>query len=123
MCTVLAETNGFELFDNCKQVVSYAGYDVIENQSGNHFGKTRISKKGNSRIRRILHMPALTAKSKEPAMAALYQRTLAKHGIKMKSIVAVQKKLLQMIYFMFKKGMDYESYYHQNMQEKKEMST
>lgn len=30
--TVVAETNGFLLMENLKQVVSYAGYDVIENQ-------------------------------------------------------------------------------------------
>ncbi len=42
---LLAETNGFELFENAKQLVSYSGYDVIENQSGKHNGKTRISKK------------------------------------------------------------------------------
>ena len=50
-------------FANQRQLVSYAagppgGYDVVENQSGNRSGKTRISKKGNSRIRRILHLPA-----------------------------------------------------------------
>lgn len=36
----------------------YSGYDLIENQSGKQVGKTRISKKGNRHIRRILHMPA-----------------------------------------------------------------
>ncbi len=52
--TVIAETNGFTLFENSKQLVSYAGYDVVENQSGKRAGKTGISKKGNYRIRRIL---------------------------------------------------------------------
>ena len=32
--TMLAETNGFTLFKNYKQLVSYAGYDVVEAQSG-----------------------------------------------------------------------------------------
>jgi transposase len=52
--TVIAETNGFTLFENSKQLVSYAGYDVVENQSGKRVGKTSISKKGNYRIRRII---------------------------------------------------------------------
>lgn len=59
--TVIAETNGFALIKNQRQLVSYAGYDVVENQSGKRAGKTKISKKGNSHIRRILHMPALNA--------------------------------------------------------------
>jgi transposase len=58
IATILGETNGFSLFKSIPQLVSYAGYDVVENQSGNRVGKTRISKKGNSRIRRILHLPA-----------------------------------------------------------------
>jgi len=43
--TVIAETNGFALIENQKQLVSYAGYDVVENQSGKRVGKSRISKK------------------------------------------------------------------------------
>lgn len=31
---VLAETNEFALFENQRQLVSYAGYDVVENQTG-----------------------------------------------------------------------------------------
>ena len=42
IATVIAETYGFKLFENYKQVVSYAGYDVVENQSGLHSGKTKI---------------------------------------------------------------------------------
>jgi transposase len=59
LATIIAGTNGFELFNNERQLASYAGYDVVENQSGKRTGKTRISKKGNSHLRRILHLPAL----------------------------------------------------------------
>lgn len=48
VAVLVAETNGFEGFTNQRHLVSYAGYDVVENQSGNHSGKTRISKKGNT---------------------------------------------------------------------------
>ena len=126
VATVLGETGGFELFTNYKQLVSYAGYDVVENQSGNRVGKTKISKKGNSRIRRILHMPALTAIScKEPALLALFERTYARHGIKMKSYVAVQKKLLLLIYHLWKNETAYDrnhSYDHIQEQEQKPTS-
>lgn len=109
VATVIAETNGFDLFYNYKQVVSYAGYDVVENQSGTHHGKTKISKKGNSRIRRILHMPSLTAIGSEGTnFKQLYLRVYEKTGIKMKGIVAVQKKLLLTIYYLWKKNVPYE---------------
>jgi transposase len=93
--TILAETNGFTLFKNYKQLVSYAGFDVVERESGISTGKTKILKKGNGHIRRALFMPAFVAvKHKEKPAVDLYNRTIEKHGIKMKSYVAVQKKTI-----------------------------
>lgn len=110
--TVVAECNGFELFKNVRQLVSYAGYDIVENQSGNHRGKTKISKKGNSRIRRALHMPAFTTITHDiTPFKNLYERTLQKHSIKMKSYVAVQKKMLIMIYTLWKINKSFEINY------------
>src|SRR6266542_5772953 len=86
VATLLAETNGFLLFENIPQIVSYSGYDVVEDQSGKHIGKTKISKKGNSHIRRILHMPAFNVvRYKVSPFLQLFNRTLQKHNIKMKS--------------------------------------
>lgn len=53
--TVIAETNGFILFTNRRQVTKYSGYDVIRDQSGKREGKSKISKKGNAHIRRALY--------------------------------------------------------------------
>ena len=120
LATIIAETNGFELFQNAKQLVSYAGFDVVENQSGNRIGRTKISKKGNSRIRRILFMPAFTAVScKERPFLNLYNRTFERHGIKMKSYVAVQKKLLIIIYSLWKNNQEYNPNIY-NVQEKEQ---
>lgn len=103
VATLLAETNGFLLFKNIPQLVSFAGYDVVENQSGKHIGKTKISKKGNAHIRRILHMPAFNVvRYHVSPFVQLFERTLQKHGIKMKSYVAVQKKILVVIYSLWK---------------------
>ena len=103
VAVLIAETNGFEGFANQRQLVSYAGYDVIENQSGNRSGKTRISKKGNSRIRRILHLPAFNAvRFGEPTCQALYERVYQKTNTKMKAYVAVQKKLLLLAYALWR---------------------
>ena len=45
--TIVAETNGFNLIRNYKQLVSYAGYDVIQKKSGTSFrGKARYQKRG-----------------------------------------------------------------------------
>jgi transposase len=119
--TLIAETNGFELFENSKQLVSYAGFDVVENQSGSTFGRTKISKKGNSRIRRALFMPAFTVITyKQKPFIDLFERTLEKHNIKMKSYVAVQKKILTIVYSLWKKNEMYDTNYQINIQEEEQ---
>lgn len=44
MLPLLNKTNGFVLFKSISQLINYEGYYVIENQSCNHKGKTKISK-------------------------------------------------------------------------------
>lgn len=105
VATVLAETNGFALFKSASQLVRYSGYDIIENQSGGHRGKTKISKKGNSHIRRAMFMPAFNVVRYEKGNFKLFfERILARHHQKMKAYVAVQRKLLVMIYTLWKKN-------------------
>jgi transposase len=105
VATILAETNGFTLFKSIPQLISYTGYDVVENQSGDHNGKTRISKKGNSRIRRSLHMPAFNMIRYDVGdFKIFFERILAKHHQKMKAYVAVQKKLLVLIYTLWRRN-------------------
>lgn len=106
--TVLCETNGFVQFNNIRQVVSYAGLDIEERQSGLFKGKTRISKKGNSRIRECLYMPALSATSYNEHIKALYQRVIERNPtIKRKGVVAGMRKLLVLIFVLWKKNEAY----------------
>ena len=117
VATLISETNGFEGFDNQRQLVSYAGYDVVENQSGKRVGKTRISKKGNSHIRRMLHLPAFNAvRYGEPACQSLFERVYSRSGIKMKAYVAVQKKLLLLVYTLWKSEAAYDPLYFSQQQ-------
>lgn len=107
--TIVAETNGFALFGNQRQLVSFAGYDVVENQSGARAGKTQISKKGNSHIRRSLFMPAFnTVRYGLPVFTQLYERLLARGRTKMQAYVALQKKLLVLVYTLWKKDEKYD---------------
>ncbi len=101
--TIVAETNGFELFKNKAQLVSFAGYDVVENKSGTSLeSPTRISKKGNSFIRRALYWPAITAVQHEPQFKKLFDSVLERTRVPMKAYVAVQRKLLVLTYTLFK---------------------
>ena len=111
--TVVAETNGFNLIRNKKQLVSYAGLDVITKDSGTSVkSKPRISRKGNKYLRKCLHYPALTSIRSTDQMKALFVRLVSKHGIKMKAVVAVQRKILELIYILWKKDEAYDPDYH-----------
>ena len=118
--TVIAETNGFELFTSLKQLNSFAGYDVVENQSGKHQGNTKISKKGNSHIRRILYFPAFTAVKQENVFKQLYQRIYEKTKVKMKAYTAVQRKLLCTMYTLWKKEEEFKDKQNKENKENKE---
>jgi transposase len=111
--TVIAETNGFNLIRNKKQLVSYAGLDVITKDSGISVkSKPRISRRGNKYLRKCLHFPALAAIRSTETMKALFTRLVSKHGIKMKAAVAVQRKLLELIYVLWKKDVPFDKDYH-----------
>ena len=123
--TVLSETDFFRLFRNKSQVVSYAGLDVIEKQSGSSIsGKPRISKKGNSRLRKILYMAALSHIRKGSIYYSNYKNILAKNKAKKIGIVAVQRKLLVLMYALHKKQEDFNpSYFQKKAGEEKEGGT
>jgi transposase len=100
---VLAETNGFELIKSKKQLVSYSGLDVKLKDSGTSVkGKPKISKKGNRHLRKAMHMPALAAMRFNEHHKTVFVRLVSKHGIKMKAAVAVQRKILELIYIVYK---------------------
>lgn len=112
LATIIAETDGFASTQSITQLTSYAGYDIMENQSGDRRGKTRISKKGNGHIRRALHFPALNMVRYEQAnFHLLYQRIHQRSNIKMKGYVAVQRKLLALIYTLWKNNESFDNDY------------
>lgn len=109
---ILGETNGFDLIRSRRQITSYAGLDVREKQSGTSIkGKAKISKKGNKHLRKALHLPALAAIRWDDRFKAVFTRLVSKHGIKMQAAVAVQRKLLEMAYTVYKNNKEYDKDY------------
>ena len=112
---IIGETNGFQLFKSMKQLASFAGYDVVQHQSGSSILKRgRISKKGNKYIRAALYLPALSASRSCPELAHKYQSLVERNKVKMKGQVAVQRKLLLLIYTLWKSGEEYIPEYAKN---------
>jgi transposase len=110
--TIVGETNGFALFNSKAQLVSYAGYDVVKEQSGTSLDSPgKISKKGNVNIRKALYFPAITAVKHDPLFNKMFKQVMDKTKIKMKGYVAVQRKLLVLIYTIYKSGQKFDPNY------------
>lgn len=111
---VLAETNGFEMIKNKKQLSSYAGFDIKEKLSGTSVkGKPKISKKGNKYVRKAMHLPSLAAVRHSPIYKEIYKRLVGRHGVKMKALVCIQRKLLELMYILFKNQAKFDAEYEE----------
>jgi transposase len=99
---VVAETNGFALIRNSKQLSIYAGFDVVLKQSGLRSGRPAISRKGNKYLRQAVFMPALASIRFNPVLREFYHRLIRSKANKMVAVVAVARKLLLLIYALWK---------------------
>jgi transposase len=104
---LLAETNGFKGFTSRRQLVSYAGFDVVERTSGTSVkSEHHISKRGNARIRRILYNGAGHFIKQDNAAQRLYSR-LSVNGDAL-GRVPVMRKMLTIAYALVKTGKDFD---------------
>ncbi len=108
---ILAETNCFEQVTSMNQLISYAGLDVVLNDSGRKKGKTTISKKGNKFIRSALFMPAMSACRSNKKMKEVFARLVARGKNKKSVLIAVARKLLILIYTLWKNNSTFEDDY------------
>lgn len=109
--SIIAETDGFAQIHNTKQLASYAGLDVVANESGAIRHKTRISKKGNAHIRQAVYMASLSACRHNKSLHDLYVRLTVKNNIKMIGVIAVARKLLILIYTLYKNNVPFNPEY------------
>ncbi len=109
---LLAMLNGFEYFDNAKEVYSFCGLSPSPYQSGETVQKEKgIMKKGNRYLRKMLYLAALSASRYNPDCKRLYQRLLSKGKPKKVALVAVANKLLRQAFAVVKSGMPYDPNY------------
>jgi transposase len=100
---ILAELPDVKQFASADAAAAYAGVNPREYSSGKSVRKrTRISKRGNARLRRALYMPALIAAKYNPCCSKLYDRLLARGMAKKAAICAVMRKLLMIAFGVLK---------------------
>lgn len=80
---------------SAKALTAHAGLAPHHHQSGSSIrGKSRIDKRGNPKLRKILYMPALVAVHHNPILMRFYKRLLNNGKPKKLALVAAMRKLL-----------------------------
>ncbi|UYZ64862.1 IS110 family RNA-guided transposase [Hymenobacter weizhouensis] len=108
---VVAETNGFALIENERQLASYAGLDVVQHQSGLAARAARISRRGNVRLRTALYLPALSSLRCNPQQKAFYTQLRARQPNGKPGVIAVMRKLLLLCYSLWTNDRPYDPQY------------
>ncbi len=102
-------TNAFETFDNAKQLSAFFGLSPVEYSSGSSVkGRSRISKRGNARMRNYLFMCSFTACKNNPHCKAIYNRIVDKGKSKKLALIAVTNKLLKQAFAIANSGKPYD---------------
>lgn len=99
---LLAEIEHLRDYKHPRQAVAYAGLSPRQNDSGEVRRPSRLSKVGNSRVRKALYMPAVVALKYNPIIKELSQRLTQRGKCKMVIIGAVMRKLLHLAYGVLK---------------------
>lgn len=93
-------------FRSSDAFVAFLGLDVEARDSGDKRGKRRLSKKGPSQLRRLLHNAAMTA-ARSATWRPYYQRHLDRGLSKIQALVALARKLARVAFALMKSGADY----------------
>ena len=92
-----------------RQWVAHAGLDPRPYASGTSVHRApRISKVGNTHLRRALYMPALVASRRDPHVRAFATKLRQRGKTPLQSIVAVMRKLLHAIHAMLRTDQDFD---------------
>ncbi|WP_259225222.1 IS110 family transposase [Salinibacter ruber] len=110
---VLAELGDHERFECARQAAAYAGLTPSHHESGSSVHrKPRLSKVGNSRLRRALYFPAIAALRCNAAVEALGDRLAERGKEKMVIIGAAMRKLLHICYGVLKNQSSFDPSLH-----------
>ena len=96
-----------ERFGCGKQVASYLGLVPLEKSSGNRRRLGHITKQGNSLVRFLLVEAAQVTVRRLPEWRSKYHHLVMRRGRKTAK-VAMARKLAVRLYWMWRKGWDYE---------------
>jgi len=107
----LGEVGDISRFDNWKQVRSLAGLNLVENSSGQHKGKTKVSKRGRPYLRHMLYLAGENGCMHNPEMRSFYRYLRDRKNNPLDSnqaFVATGLKIMRILFHLAKTGETYD---------------
>jgi transposase len=102
-------TDGFEKFENSKQLCSYVGITPTIRESGSSVrGRSRIRKVGNRKLRNLLFLCSFTACKYNKGCRDVYERIVNKGKSKKLALIAVSNKLIKQNFAIAKSVLPYD---------------
>ena len=100
---IIAYLGDLSNFDSYKQIASYVGITPSIKESGKSLRMSSgITKQGNSTLRTLLYLSALSASKYNQACKELYNRLLANGKRKKTALIAVANKLVKQLFVIVK---------------------
>lgn len=101
---ILAETGPVSDFTSLRKILRYAGLNLRERQSGTYRGKTKLSKKGRSTLRKVLGQVVLPLVKKTGLFGPYYHGKKKRGMSGTKAMTAVMRKFLKLFYGWYQSG-------------------
>ena len=109
---LLGEIRSIHDFDSARQLAAFAGLTPRNHSSGTSVHKKpKLSKVGNSNLRHLLFMPALSAKRCNPIVISFCDRLTRQGKSKMAVVGAAMRKLLHIVFGVLKSGLPFDPHY------------
>jgi transposase len=111
--TLMVNTQGFDSFDNAKQLACYCGVvPFIKKQSGSSLkSKPRVSYFSNKKLKRLLHLCALSAIKYDNEIKSYYGRKKQEGKNTMSIINAVRNKLVLRMFAILRDNREFVENY------------
>lgn len=107
----LGEVGDITRFDSARQISNMAGYNLVEDSSGQNKSGTAISKRGRKTLRNVLYTMSLVCVAKNDELKKLYEylKTRSINPLKKKqALIVISKKLITIIYTIITKNTTYQ---------------
>jgi len=108
---IIVRTNEFKDINDPKKFACYSGVAPFTKESGLFKGRAKVSHMANKKMKKVLHMAALSALNYNSDMKEYYQRKVEDGKNKMCVINAIRNKLIHRIFTCVHEKRKYENIY------------